>query len=81
MVDAKVGSLIIPAVVDTRCAQTMIKAGLLLPHVGEEDISVNILCLHGATYTYERHCLSLIIMGRTKDLPVGMTKMFLASCC
>lgn len=46
MVDKKLGALIISAVVDTGCAQTMMKVDLAPSQLGEEDTPVSVLCMH-----------------------------------
>lgn len=50
--DIKVGSLIIPVVVDSGCARTMIQEGMLEPHMEEEVKEVSMACMHGASYMY-----------------------------
>lgn len=68
MTDAKIGSLILSAIMDFRCVQTMIKNKLLSPQVGKDDMTVSMVRMHGETYMYPWWQLVLTIMGKTEKL-------------
>lgn len=52
----------------------MIRADFVPPQLGTPEKAVSMLCIHGASYTYERRRLRLTIMGDTKKLAVGLAK-------
>lgn len=45
MIDVKVGSLIIPAVIDSGYTQMMRKEGIIDPHTGKEDSEISMVCI------------------------------------
>lgn len=74
MVDVKIGPMIIPTVVDSGCAQTILKTGVVPSLLDTEDTPVSMLCMHEESYTYPGWRLLLTsIMGRTEELAVGIT--------
>lgn len=72
MVVVKVGSLIIPVIIDSGCTQTIIKEGVVDPHVGEEDVEISMVCIHGRSLTYPRWRISLTVMGKMKKTSCGI---------
>lgn len=74
MVDVKIRDLMVPVVVDTGCTQTMLRADLVPPQAGEEEMPMSMVCIHGNTYTYQRKYLRLTVMGRMEELVVGLAE-------
>lgn len=74
MVDAKIGPMIIPTVINSGCAKMMLKAGVVPSQLRTEDTPVSMLCMHRESYTYPRQCFLLAIMGRTEELAIGIVQ-------
>lgn len=54
ILDVKIGNLIIPAIVGMGCTQSIVKGDLISPQARAPEIPVNMVYIHGASYTYER---------------------------
>lgn len=74
MVKVKVGDTIIPAVVDTGCSQSMIWAELFPAHLGILESLVSMVCIHGASYTYECRKIQLTVLSHTEEIAVGLAE-------
>lgn len=53
-VEIRMGDTIIPAIVDTGCSQSMVRADLVHAQLGIPESPVSMVCIHGASYTYVR---------------------------
>lgn len=54
IVDVKIGDIIVPTIVNTGCTQTMLRSDLIPTSMGELGTLVNMVCIHSASYTYQR---------------------------
>lgn len=62
IVEVKMGYTIVPTIVDSGCTQTMLRSDLISPPMGELGMSKDMVCIHGASYTYQRRRLQLTVL-------------------
>lgn len=77
MVQVKIGSVLIPALLDSGHAQTMICEGVIESQESKPNTNINMVCIHGEAYTYPRRRLVLTVMNRLEKMPVAFTQTLL----
>lgn len=70
--DVKVGDLIILAVIDTGCTQTLVRLDLISTQIGKPETPVSMVCIHGVSYSYDRKRLRQSVMGHTEEIANGL---------
>lgn len=74
IMEVKIGDLVVLTVVDTRCTHTMLRADLANLEMGKTMTPVNMVCIHGASYTYQRKRMRLTILIQTVEIAVGLAE-------
>lgn len=74
MEQIKVGSTLVPTLFNSGYIQTMIWEGIIDSQEGEPDSSINMVCIHGESYTYPRRRLQLTVINGMEEISVGFTR-------